>query len=384
MKRCRKLNDKTVAWLSDPLPADVRLSINRIAQLEDVEHVAIMPDVHLANQVCVGTVLATKELIYPEAIGGDIGCGIATVALDADAELLGKESAAAAVLASLYESVPINKHRCGHGVESDIFGVELSSNRLNNLSRRDGHVQLGTLGRGNHFLELQADEDDRLWIMVHSGSRGMGQAISSFHMTMQRKEVEAGASPILVAFDPVESSGQSYLRDAEWAIEYAAENRRTMLRACDRLFDELFSVRADWTTLIHTNHNHVSRESHFGKEVWVHRKGAQPASEDQIGTIPGSMGTASFHVIGRGCQESLNSSSHGAGRKLSRHEARKSISAASTRKQLESVWIDQRNLRAMREESPAAYKDIRAVMRSQRELTRITREVRPVLSYKGR
>jgi len=186
-----------------------------------------------------------------------------------------------------------------------------------------------------------------------------------------------------VALDAESECGQKYVHDADWAIKYASENRLAMLRACDSLFQRLFSVPVDWLSLIHTNHNHVRRESHFGTELWVHRKGAQPAFDEQVGTIPGSMGTASFHVKGQGCADSLNSSSHGAGRKLSRGQAKKSISTTAIRKQLQSVWIDQRNLSAMREESPSAYKDIRAVMRSQRDLTRITRELRPVLSYKG-
>jgi tRNA-splicing ligase RtcB len=156
-----------------------------------------------------------------------------------------------------------------------------------------------------------------------------------------------------------------------------------MLRATETLLEDLFGIRFLWDSLIHANHNHVRQELHFGRDLLVHRKGALPAADGQAGVIPGSMGSASFHVTGRGCEQSLLSSSHGAGRALSRSEAAERISPRQLAREMHSVWFDQRLLRQLCDEAPSAYKDVYAVMRAQRELTRIERELRPLLSYKG-
>jgi len=178
-------------------------------------------------------------------------------------------------------------------------------------------------------------------------------------------------------------AGRCYLRDLRWACAYAEESRRAMLEAVAGLLKELFGVDADRASLLHCNHNHVRRETHFGAALWVHRKGAVSAHAGEPGIIPGSMGSASFHVTGRGNAESLCSSSHGAGRRLSRTEARQVVQARDLERQLHGVWFDHRLAHALREEAPAAYKDIQQVMRAQRELTRIVRQLRPVLCYKG-
>ena len=170
------------SWLAAPLPADVAHSIERLARAEDVQHIAIMPDVHLASDVCVGVALATRTLIYPAAVGNDIGCGMAAIGFAADADLLADERAAAHVLAGMYERIPAIKYARGMVAEQlpkNLQEVRLSDPGLEKLKMREGRYQLGTLGRGNHFVELQADEDNRLWLIVHSGSRGMGQAIAA-------------------------------------------------------------------------------------------------------------------------------------------------------------------------------------------------------------
>jgi len=368
-------------WLAEPLPRDVAKSIDGLLSADDVRHVAIMPDVHLAGPVCIGTAIATTNLIYPAAVGGDIGCGMAAIRFDASAELLSDEEAAAAVMAGLYRRVPTRRHSAATmpgALPEDLDAAMLSDPRLDKLKRRDGRVQFGTLGRGNHFLEFQADQQNRLWLMVHSGSRAMGQAITAHHLS--RIDIATGPLPHLAADA---DAGRAYLNDVEWARRYARWNRLAMVAAVSGLLSELFGIEAVDTSLVETDHNHVRCETHFGRQVWVHRKGAQPARLDEPGIIPGSMGTASFHVAGRGCREALCSSSHGAGRKLSRVEARRQVSARQFRDQMQSVWFDHRRERALLDEAPAAYKDIRAVMRAQKELTRIVRELRPVLSYKG-
>ncbi|MEI8381746.1 MAG: RtcB family protein [Planctomycetota bacterium] len=368
-------------WVTEPLPSDVSKSLQRLARSEDVRYVAVMPDVHLAGDVCNGTVIATNDLIYPLAVGGDIGCGMLAVACDLSADVLSNEMSAGRVMAGLYRRTPSNKHAKSHLPEQlpeSLNEKPLSASTLETLKVRDGLFQLGTLGRGNHFVELQSDVDGRLWLMLHSGSRGMGQAITEHHL---RRTTQAPSG--LGYLDASTPEGLAYVSDQEWTTEYAMQNRLAMARAVEALLQEFFSTSLDWSTLIHCHHNHVRRETHFGEELWVHRKGALPASEGEPGVIPGSMGNHSFHVTGRGEKTALRSSSHGAGRSLARHLARKSISRHELNQQMKGIWFDQRRADAIRDEAPSAYKDIHRVMRAQRELTRIIRELKPILAYKG-
>lgn len=369
-------------WLCEPLAKDVALSISRLAAADDVRHIAVMPDVHLSGDVCVGLVVATKRLIYPAAVGGDIGCGMAAIAVQAAADLLADERRATRLLSRLPFLVPAMRHSRAttpeflHALEES----PLSDSRVSRLSHRDGRVQFGTLGRGNHFLELQRDQEGRLWLMLHSGSRAMGQAITAHHVAIAERISDRRKLPWL---DAESAEGAAYLSELQWAIHYAEQSRLAMLRATERLLKGLFAVSLDWATLIHTDHNHVRRECHFGEELWVHRKGALPAAADMAGVIPGSMGSPSFHVTGRGCAQSLCSSSHGAGRAMSRADAARAISVRQLEREMRGVWFDTRQSRRLCDEAPSAYKDVLAVMRAQPELTRIERQLRPLLSYKG-
>jgi tRNA-splicing ligase RtcB len=374
---------KIHTWLAEPLPREVAESIARLADAEDVQYVAVMPDVHLANEVCVGAVVATRRLIYPAAVGGDIGCGMAAIGFDAAADLLRDERSAARLLRRLYQRIPSLRHSkqtMPSRLPECLQEQPLSHLRLEKLAGRDGRVQLGTLGRGNHFLEFQADEQGQLWLMVHSGSRAMGQAITAHHL----EGAAVGTSPTRLRFlDGESAAGQAYVSDLGWALRYATENRLAMVRAACEAMAELFAINADLRSLVHGHHNHVRRETHFGEEFWIHRKGASSAAPGEPGVIPGSMGTASFHVEGRGNELALRSSSHGAGRAMSRAEAAHRVGVKQLQRQMEGVWFDHRQAQRLRDEAPAAYKDIHAVMRSQRDLVRIVRTLRPILSYKG-
>jgi tRNA-splicing ligase RtcB len=220
---------KVTKWLSEPLPADVSQALDRLAQTDDVYHVAVMPDVHLAGEVCNGTAIATRELIYPQAVGSDIGCGMLAVACDLPAHILANELTAARVLAGLYQHVPANKQPGGRVPEQlpdELMRHDLSSPSLERLKARDGLYQLGSLGRGNHFVEFQSDLQGRLWLMLHSGSRGMGQAISEHHLRLA--ELSVSGLSFLNASQP---DGVAYLSDLNWAIEYAMQNRLAMARA---------------------------------------------------------------------------------------------------------------------------------------------------------
>jgi len=173
-------------WLADPLTPEIEKSVERLRTSDDVQQVALMPDVHLAKDVCVGAAVATTHLIYPAAVGSDIGCGMLALAFNADASVLNNEKNAARILAGLYEFVPGNKHPKPQNLPARLAQLELSEPRLQKFASRDGRVQLGTLGRGNHFLEFQSDDNAQLWIMIHSGSRAIGQAIADYHRANSR------------------------------------------------------------------------------------------------------------------------------------------------------------------------------------------------------
>lgn len=363
------LPGKVRAWRCGPLSDEVVRATQRLARFDDVERIALMPDVHPSDGVCVGTVLASRSHVHPEAVGGDIGCGMGTLRLGPSRCQLTAQ-AAREILAGLRDAVPTHKHRQRMLLPDELARAELSSEGLRKLLARDGAVQLGTLGRGNHFLELQIDEDQRPWVAVHSGSRALGPAIHRTHCRGRGLEVSS-------------SEGRGYLDDANVAVRYAEANRRAILEQAIGVISRVLEVEPDWSSLILTTHNFVRLESHLGAALWVHRKGAASAAEGELGMIPGSMGTDSFHVVGRGCPESLASSSHGAGRALPRGVAFRRISARRLAREMEGVWFDEELAERLRDEAPSAYKPIGQVMRAQHELVRMLRRLRPVLSYKG-
>lgn len=368
------------ACLTGPMDEVVARAVRRLARLPGLARVAVMPDVHLAEKVCVGVVLATRGRIYPEAVGGDIGCGISTVALAGDAASINPDRARA-LLAAWGAGVPVIRHRslaAAPGLPADLDPGRLASSEAAAAAQRDGRIELGTLGRGNHFLELQRDDDNRLWLMVHSGSRAMGQVVARSYL---RQATPAGGG--LSGLEADSPAGRGYLNDSAWAVRYAALNRRIMLGAAAAAVERELGMGAEWGSFVDTSHNHLCVEEHFGERVLVHRKGAGRAGEGEPGLIPGSMGTHSYHVTGRGDPGSLRSSSHGAGRVVPRGAARQLITFRDLRTQLDGVIFDERIAGALREEAPGAYRDIDAVMRAQRGLVRIVRRVRTLMSFKG-
>ncbi len=360
-------------WLAEPMPRDVAAALDRLAQAPGVQHVAVMPDVHLAEHVCIGTVVGTVDRLYPQAVGGDIGCGIAVTALAATAEVFADAAAADRVFAALHERVPALRQRR----RRELVDVGFSDQALDRSVRRDMQFELGTLGRGNHFLEVQADDADRLWLMVHSGSRALGPAVRDHHLA-RGQPVGKG----LVALPDV-GHGRDYLHDHDVAVWFAAQNRRAIAEAAAVALHEALGIATDWATWQDVVHNFVRRERHGDVEAWVHRKGAASAQAGEFGAIPGSMGSWSFHVEGRGCAASLCSSSHGAGRRLPRGEAMRRIAPRELERQLDGVHFPREQAAALRDEAPSAYKDIGSVMRAQRDLVKVVRRLRPVLSWKG-
>jgi tRNA-splicing ligase RtcB len=368
-------------WLAEPMTRDVAEAIERLRRAPDVQQIAVMPDVHLAADVCIGVVVATSRLLYPQAVGGDIGCGMLAVGVDMEASALRDPGIAGRVLAGLGGAVPARRRnrRTAIAPPSDLTTAPLSHQSLEAMRRNEGVIEFATLGSGNHFIELQSDEDGRLWVMVHSGSRGIGPAIRDHHLG-RGEEVGGGFR----ALDAATDEGAMYLSDAAWARRFADASRRAMAEEVGIVIESILGARLCWETMITTDHNHVSSERHGGRELWVHRKGAMPAGLGQAGVLPGSMGTASFHVEGRGHEAALCSSAHGAGRALSRTAARAKVTEREFRRQMEGVWYDYRLSATLRDEAPGAYKDIKVVLRAQRDLVKVTRVLGPVLNYKGR
>jgi tRNA-splicing ligase RtcB (3'-phosphate/5'-hydroxy nucleic acid ligase) len=367
-------------WLAGPIPANVADALAHLRQTPDVARVAVMPDVHLAGRICIGTVVATSHLVFPDAVGSDIGCGMAAIGFDAPAQRLADARIAERVFDALNRGVPILRHENSDAgdLPKVLRALPLSDPKLEKEAMRDGRLQLGTLGRGNHFLEFQRDDDGMLWLMVHSGSRAMGQSIAAHHLSLAKKVVNG-----FCCFAADEPKGKAYLNDVQWALTYADQNRRLIVEAVIGLVRDLLGVDSFKSTFRTCHHNHVQAEVHFGQDLWVHRKGAIPAGEGVVGIIPGSMGSSSFHVEGRGEPEALCSSSHGAGRAMDRAQARRTVSEKDLHRQLKGIWYDPRKARSLRDEAPSAYKDIQEVMRAQKDLTRIVRRLRPILCFKG-
>jgi len=370
------MSSRIEQWLPSPSPPDVVEALERLRRVPDVVHVAVMPDVHLAHEVCIGVATATTRTLLPEAVGGDIGCGITAARFDLAADVLRGRDEARRVMQGLDARIPAKRHHKRHRPEVPIVSAELSAPALERKRRRQAAAQAGTVGRGNHFVELQSDEGGRLWVMVHSGSRGMGPAIRDFHLARASKR------GVLLSLDAESPEGQAYLADHQWAARYAVANRALMVSAVG---DVLASVCGGATIeeSFVCSHNHVAQQRALGATLWVHRKGVISAAKGELGVVAGSMGAPSYHVVGRGIERALNSCSHGAGRRLSRSEARLRIREDELVKQMTGVWFDNRRARKLVGEAPGAYKDIAKVMRAQRELVRIERSVYPLLSFKG-
>lgn len=326
-------------WLAMPMDTSVKAAIERVRRADDVVQVAVLPDVHLAGEVCVGMAMATRRLIYPSAVGGDIGCGMLAIAFDASAELLTDAVRAGMILRHLGKTIPAQRHTRTRTLPlpASLNAGDLSHPLLQALADDEGRLQFGTLGGGNHFVELQADEDDRLWLMIHSGSRAVGQAVKGYHLS--RATIRSGG---MVALDSTTADGQAYLRDQEWARCFAHANRHAMALQVVELLRTLLNIKPIDLTIISCDHNHVCREEQSGRSLLIHREGAMPAHVGSSGVVPGSMGTVSFHVEGRASGDSLWSSAHGAGRLLSRHAAREQFSRTELRGQMRGVWFDPR------------------------------------------
>lgn len=344
--------------------------------------IAVMPDVHSAGDVCVGTVLATRDVIFPTAIGEDLGCGMAVERLSLTAGEFTRPQLFA-IIKQIEQAVPAGRrsHPCPQELPDTIL-QPLSTRSLEHQRDGIGARHFGTLGGGNHFIELQRDASDGLWVTVHCGSRGIGAAIAGHHARVAHLQP---ATRKLLSLRAGTSEFDAFWVDLNWALTYAAENRR-------RIHDCVRTVLAAWcqkpidvVERFDVGHNTITREEHGGEELLIHRKGAMPAAAGARGVVPGSMGTASYIVEGLGCELSYRTCSHGAGRQLSRQEARRKINLAQLRREMGDVVYSQNEHleRSLVEEAPSAYKPLKTVMREQTDLIRPVLMLKPIAVVKG-
>jgi RNA-splicing ligase RtcB len=382
-----RINDKLLSWGSEIDGETVRQA-ETTARLPIVEgHVALMPDAHVGKGATVGSVIPTRGAVIPAAVGVDIGCGMIAAELDVHAHHL--PDSLDPLLTRIEHAVPAGVGRGHHDVArpaAQWLATHRPATDLSANQERRAATQFGTLGSGNHFLELCVDERDRVWVLLHSGSRGIGNTLAQMHIAKARALATALdrrlEDPDLASFTEGTPEFAAYIADMLWAQAYARANRDRMM---DNAMREVFDVIGfgSETRRINCHHNFTEREAHDGRELWVTRKGAIRAGAGELGVIPGSMGTRSYIISGKGNPASWQSCSHGAGRRHSRTRAKKLFTTADLAEQMKgTAWLSKRAA-ALLDEIPAAYKDIDRVMADQADLVDIVHTLRQVLNYKG-
>ena len=385
-------HDNVLAWGSDLEEATLEQAA-KASRLPFVQgYLALMPDAHVGMGATIGSVIPTLGAIIPSAVGVDIGCGMIAVETDLTANDLPDD------LAGLHDRIVqvipagLGKaHETQSWEPDDVRWSKLpelppSSEGWGQKDRRKVPDQFGTLGSGNHFVEVCLDEGDHVWVVLHSGSRGIGNTLAQRHIEnakgiMARYFIEL-EDPDLAYLVEGTPEFDAYISDMLWAQRYAMANREAMMDAALR---ELFAFvgHGNEALRINCHHNYTEKEHHHGKDVWLTRKGAIRAGSGDYGVIPGSMGTRSYIVSGLGNPASYTSCSHGAGRRLSRSAARKTLTVESLKEQMGSRAWDADKAEELLDEHPSSYKDIDQVMHDQSDLAKIEHTLRQVLNYKG-
>jgi len=389
-------NGKPIRIWADQVEAGARQQLINIATLPFIHHhVAAMPDVHLGMGATIGSVIATNKAIIPAAVGVDIGCGMIAARLSLTANGLDEKNLKR-VFDQISHDVPVGQaqHKDDQALDK---AAKPFSKGLNSLMDRHAGLlksfgkhskwvnQMGTLGGGNHFIEICLDESDQVWIMLHSGSRGIGNAIADYFIKLAKKDMERWFIQLpdknLSYFSEGSKHFNDYVEAVDWTQRYAYQNRQCML---DLVLTALrrhlrpFEVTAE---AINCHHNYVEKEHHYDANVWVTRKGAIRARKGDLGIIPGSMGTRSYIVKGKGNPESFCSCAHGAGRRMSRTQAKKEFSKSDLENQTQGVVC--RKDTGVIDEIPGAYKDIDEVMQNQSDLVEVVHSLKQVVCVKG-
>ncbi len=369
--------------------------LRNVASLPFVfRHVAAMPDVHAGMGATIGSVIATKGAVIPAAVGVDVGCGMLAAKTNLKKEMF-DERDLGQLMTEILNRVPVGREQrkkdqirtsACEPFEAPLAEILAKEpEMLKPMVRSDWRAQLGTLGSGNHFIELTADEDGCLWIMLHTGSRGVGNIMASFFISKAKELSKASGEVLpdinLASLKEGTEEFELYMKAVHWAQAYAMTNRQVIL---DDVLEAIRVLRPEVSLegeIVNCHHNYVAQETHFGETVWVTRKGAIRAGLGEKGIIPGSMGARSYIVEGLGNPESFCSSSHGAGRKMSRTEAKKHFTVEDLEKQTQNV-VCRKDVGVL-DEIPGAYKSIEEVMLNQSDLTKTLHELRQVLCVKG-
>ncbi len=379
-----------LSWAGHPLGKDESKMAQNVASLPFVfKHVALMPDVHLGKGALVGSVVATKEAVIPAAIGVDIGCGMSAIKMPFKGNKL--EGKLKKIRLDIEAVIPTGFNE-NPEVEKAVTNWQ-HWRQFNNLHpgvqdlETKAMRQLGSLGGGNHFIEVCVDTDNQVWLMLHSGSRNIGNKLASCHINTAKDLAKLAGNnlpdPDLAYFIAGTPEFEAYWRDLQWAQEYAKMNRDVMMARFKRIIEKHLAGGKVTKPLLEVNchHNYAEKEVHFGEEVIVTRKGAVRAQQDDFGIIPGSMGAKSYIVKGKGCTESFCSCSHGAGRLLSRNKAKNVYTLDDLIKQTEGVEC--RKDEDVLDEIPGAYKPIETVMANQADLVEVVATLKQVVCVKG-
>jgi tRNA-splicing ligase RtcB len=373
-------------WLSDMEPKALEQAKHLAGLPFAFHHIAVMPDAHEGYGMPIGGILATEGVVIPNAVGVDIGCGMC--ALRTSLKELDKDTLKK-ILGEIRKAVPVG------------FAHQIKKQKEEHMPPRNKNLkivetqfesalkQIGTLGGGNHFIEIQKGSDGYIWLMVHSGSRNIGKRVADHYNKLAVNNAKKWGSDIpknwQLDFLPADSEeGRDYLEEMQFCVDFSFANRRLMMDNVMKIFQKYTDADFMLDELINIAHNYASFETHFGSQVWVHRKGATQARKGQLGIIPGSQGSKSYIVRGKGNPESFESCSHGAGRRMGRNQARRTLILEE-----EIAKLDQKGvLHAIRgkrdlDEAPSAYKDIDEVMENQKDLVEIVIELTPLAVVKG-
>jgi tRNA-splicing ligase RtcB len=384
-----KINRRLLNWASI-LEDNTREQALRTASMPFIHpHVALMPDAHLGKGATVGSVIPTDGAIIPAAVGVDIGCGMMAVRTQfTAADLAGRDLDV--LHQQISRSVPLSAGHSNSKVRDTAAPRVEELRALPGAAQADAvarhwPLQLGSLGSGNHFIEVSLDEADRVWLFLHSGSRGVGNKLASTHIRVAQEQCARRFVKLpdrdLAYLVEGEPEFDAYIEALRWAQRFAYLNREEMM---DRVVDQVsrfLGTGVEPAEVVNCHHNYTERETHFGREVWLSRKGAISAREGQLGLIPGSMGTASYVVAGRGNVPSMMSSPHGAGRNHSRTAARKLFNRADLDQRMAGIAWGRSD--AFLDEHPDAYKDVDVVMADAADLVQVRHTLHQVVNIKG-
>jgi len=362
-------------------------------------HIALMPDCHPGYGMPIGGIIACVDVLIPNAVGVDIGCGMGAVKTNVCVTEETTRKKLRELVNKIKGRVPCGEGK-GHKKPQEWEGFDEKLDELSDRPWMDKHTRnlakknLGTLGGGNHFIEIQADTETNIWLMIHSGSRNLGNVVAKYYhklaVEMNQKLQYDLPTLDLAYFFSDSDEGMLYINDMKFALDYAKENRKRIMMNVMAAFKEMYP-HAAFDEPINIHHNYAALEHHYGKDLWVHRKGATSARKDEIGIIPGSMGTPSYIVCGLGNPESFMSCSHGAGRVFGRNEASKKLTLEECDKAMGQIVYDRWNkirrgkVKGLYDlgEAPQAYKDIESVINSQKDLVTPIVKLRPLAVVKG-